>query len=70
MIDLDAMTVVIGPNGGKIIRFDTWWVIPTFGMTQDLADAKQIMTDNGLPFNIVKPITVAVCDNGLYEVML
>ena len=65
MVDLEKMTVQIGPNGGNIIRFDTWWVVPTFGMTQTLDDAKQVMSENGLPFNVVKPITVAVCDNGL-----
>jgi hypothetical protein len=70
MIDLEKMEVQIGPNGGKIIQFVTWWVVPTFGMAQDLDEAKKVMGDNGLPFNVVKPVTVAICDNGLYEVML
>jgi hypothetical protein len=70
MIDLDKMEVSLGTQTGKIIRFDTWWAIPTLGMATTLDQAKQVTSENGLPTNVVKPFTVAICDNGLYEVML
>lgn len=70
MIDLDKMTVTIGTQTQTINRFDTWWAIPTFGMAVSLDEAKQVMVDNNLPFNMVRPLTVAICEGGLYEVML
>lgn len=70
MIDLDKMEIHLGDNGGKIVRFDTWWLIPTFGMAQTLDAAKKVTSEAGLPTSVVRPVTVAICDNGLYEVMI
>lgn len=70
MVNLEAMTVTLGSQTQTILRFDTWWAVPSFGMTTSLDDAKQLCGENGIPINLVKPFTVAICEGGLYEVML
>jgi hypothetical protein len=70
VIDLDKMTVSIGTQSQRIMRFDTWWAVPTFGMASTLDEAKQVCSENGLPISLVKPFTVAIGEGGLYEVML
>lgn len=70
MVDLDRMTVTLGAQTQDIMSFETWWVVPGHGMATSLDDAKKAMLETGLPFNLVKPVTVALCKGGLYEVML
>ena len=64
------MSVKIGTNEGRISHFDTWWVVPSFGLFQTLDDAKKVLGENGIPTNMVKPVTIAICENGLYEPIL
>lgn len=67
MINLKEMKVDLGAGQiGDIIRFDTWWNTP-FGMLSSLEAAKIKMEENVMPYELIRPITVAVCKNGLYE---
>lgn len=70
MIDLDKMVITLGPQTQQILRFDTWWAIPTMGIAVNLEEAKQLCASNNIPVNMVKPFTVAIGDGGMYEVML
>lgn len=70
MVDIDKMTVSVGQQVQPILRFDTWWAVPTLGMASTLDEAKQVCSENGLPISLVKPFTVAIGEGGLYEVMV
>lgn len=70
MVDLDKMTITLGSQTQAILRFDTWWAVPTFGLAVSLDEAKQVCSDNTFPIQMVKPFTVAIGDGGIYEVML
>jgi hypothetical protein len=70
MIDLDKMTVAIGTQSQRIMRFDTWWVVPGQGLAVSLDQAKEAANLIGVPYNIIRPMTVAIGEDGLYEVML
>ncbi len=69
MIDLREMTVTIGSDNGPIKDFQTWWVTP-FGLCQQLGTAKEKLDAEGIPYSVLKPITVAMCTNGLFEPIL
>ncbi len=66
MIDYKEMVLTIGTNSGQVISFDTWWMTP-FGICGSLDEAKRALDSRELPYDILRPITVAVCSNGLYE---
>lgn len=67
MINLVDKIVELKDSKGNITSFEVWWVTP-FGMFDKLDEAivrlKEIDLDPNL---ILKPIVVAICDNGLYE---
>jgi hypothetical protein len=70
VVDLEKMTVTLGTQTQGIIRFDTWWVLPSLGIAVSLDEAKQVCNEQGLPLSVIRPITAAICEGGLYEVML
>lgn len=69
MIDYNNMVVTIGLNNGDIDHFEVWWMTP-FGMCQTLSEAKDKLTEKEIPFDVLRPLPVAVCKNGLFEPLL
>ena len=69
MIDYKEMTVQIGPNKGVIDRFELWWQTP-FGMCGTLEEAKEKLATVDMPFELLRPVPIVICKNGLYEVIL
>ena len=68
MINYDEMTLTLGPNGGNITSFEVWWMTP-FGLAK-FEDAKAKLKESDIPLSVLRPVTVVMCDNGLYEVIL
>lgn len=66
MIDFNDMTVTIGRKKGIITNFEVWWMTP-IGLAETLQDAKDKLTELNIPFDVLKPLVVAVSENGLYE---
>lgn len=66
MIDYTDMTITLGTNRGKIARFEVWFITP-YGMFPNVEEAKTKMAINDLPLDLLRPISVAICDNGLFE---
>lgn len=66
MIDHDKGLIRLGKQEDVIARFDIWWLTP-FGVEVNYEDAKLLLKNNGMPLSILRPVTVAVGQKGLYE---
>ena len=70
MFDLRARQIRLRGRESYVTQFQVWWVVPTFGIFTNLEDAiaqcDKVEMD---PQSCCIPTTVAVGDDGAYEVL-
>lgn len=70
LIDLERGEIILGEKKVKIKKFEVWWNSP-MGLHTSFDDAKDQMRTQELPINmIVKPVPVAIAEDGTYECII
>lgn len=72
IIDPVTQTAILKIRSGKespVIRWEVWFQTP-MGVTDDLAIAVGMCTDNDMPAQLViRPVAVAIAEDETYEVI-